>query len=96
MIAEYLIENLDESGYLRRELFNLVDDLAFSQNITTEEEIKMLKEELEPAGVGARDLKCLLIQLGAKKRTIAIVMAEAILKLFDAFIKKHYSKIAKS
>ena len=67
IIAEYLIGNLDESGYLRRELFNLVDDLAFSQNImTTEEEIEhVLREvqELEPAGVGARDLKeCLLIQ----------------------------------
>ena len=101
VIAEYLIGNLDESGYLRRELFNLVDDLAFSQNITTtEEEIEnVLKEvqELEPAGVGARDLKeCLLIQLGKKERTIAIVTAEAILEnCFDAFIKKHYSKIAK-
>ena len=101
VIAEYLIGNLDESGYLRRELFNLVDDLAFSQNITTtEQEIEnVLKEvqELEPAGVGARDLKeCLLIQLGKKERTIAIVTAEAILEnCFDAFIKKHYSKIAK-
>ena len=66
IMHEYLIGNLDESGYLRRELFNLVDDLAFSQNImTTEEEIEqVLREvqELEPAGVGARDLKeCLLI-----------------------------------
>ena len=45
VIAEYLIGNLDESGYLRRELFNLVDDLAFSQNIiTTEDEIEMEKD----------------------------------------------------
>ena len=101
IIAEYLIGNLDESGYLRRELFNLVDDLAFSQNImTTEEEIEhVLREvqELEPAGVGARDLKeCLLIQLGKKEKTISIITAEAILEqCFDAFIKKHYSKISK-
>ena len=64
-VVQNLIGNLDESGYLRRELFNLVDDLAFSQNIiTTEDEIEMvLKEvqELEPAGVGARDLKGMLI-----------------------------------
>ncbi len=101
IIAEYLIGNLDESGYLRRELINLVDDLAFSQNIlTTEDEIELvLKEvqELEPAGVGARDLKeCLLIQLGKKEKTIPIITAEAILEqCFDAFIKKHYSKISK-
>ena len=73
VIAEHLIGNLDESGYLRRELFNLVDDLAFSQNIiTTEDEIEIvLKEvqELEPVGVGARDLKeCLLIQLRKKEK----------------------------
>ncbi len=100
-IAEQLVGNLDESGYLRRELFNIVDDLAFSQNITTtEEELeKALKEvqELEPAGVGARDLKeCLLIQLNKKPKTIAIKTAEVILeKCFDAFIKKHYTKISK-
>jgi RNA polymerase sigma-54 factor len=100
-IAEQLVGNLDESGYLRRELFNIVDDLAFSQNIiTTEEELeKVLKEVqgLEPAGVGARDLKeCLLIQLGKKTKTISIKTAEVILeKCFDAFIKKHYNKIAK-
>ena len=57
VIAEHLIGNLDESGYLRRELFNLVDDLAFSQNITTDEEelesILKQVQDLEPAGVGA-------------------------------------------
>lgn len=100
-IAEQLVGNLDESGYLRRELFNIVDDLSFSQNITTtEKELeKALKEvqELEPAGVGARDLKeCLLIQLNKKPKTIAIKTAEVILeKCFDAFIKKHYNKISK-
>ena len=76
-IAEHIIGNLDESGYLRRELFNIVDDLAFSQNISTNEEeleqILMEVQELEPHGVGARDLKeCLLIQLRKKKKTIAI------------------------
>ena len=100
-IAEQLVGNLDESGYLRRELFNIVDDLAFSQNITTtEKELeKALKEvqELEPAGVGARDLKeCLLIQLNKKPKTIAIKTAEVILeKCFDAFIKKQNNKISK-
>ncbi len=101
IIAEQLIGNLDESGYLRRELFNIVDDLAFSQNIiVTEEDIKVVLNELqslEPVGVGARDLKeCLLIQLKKKPKTIATKTAEVILeKCFDSFIKKHYNKIAK-
>lgn len=100
-IAEHIIGNLDESGYLRRDLFNIVDDLAFSQNIfTSEKELeKVLLEvqDLDPAGVGARSLKeCLLIQLRKKKKTISIKTAEAILeKCFDSFTKKHYSKIAK-
>jgi len=100
-IAEYIIGNLDESGYLRRELFNIVDDLAFSQNIfADEEELEQILAEvqdLEPHGVGARDLKeCLLIQLRKKNKTIAIKTAEVILeKCFESFTKKHYSKISK-
>ena len=94
IIAEHIIGNLDESGYLRRELFNIVDDLAFSQNIlTSEHEIeKVLLEvqELDPHGVGARDLQeCLLIQLRKKKTTISTKTAEVILeKCFEAFKKK--------
>ena len=100
-IAEHIIGNLDESGYLRRELFNIVDDLAFSQNIfADEEELEQILAEvqdLEPHGVGARDLKeCLLIQLKKKNKTIAIKTAEVILeKCFESFTKKHYSKISK-
>ena len=99
IIAEQIIGNLDESGYLRRELFNIVDDLAFSQNIsTTEKELEeVLSEvqELDPPGVGARDLQeCLLIQLRKKKKTISTKTAEVILeKCFESFKKKHYKKI---
>ena len=100
-IAEHIIGNLDESGYLRRELFNIVDDLAFSQNIFVDEEelehILAEVQDLEPHGVGARDLKeCLLIQLRKKNKTIAIKTAEVILeKCFESFTKKHYAKISK-
>ena len=99
VIAEQIIGNLDESGYLRRELFNIVDDLAFSQNIlTTEKELEQVLlevQELDPPGVGARDLKeCLLIQLRKKKKTISTKTAEVILeKCFESFKKKHYKKI---
>jgi len=99
IIALQIIGNLDDSGYLRREIFNLVDDLAFSQNIVaTEQEIEevlYIIQALEPAGVGARDLKeCLLIQLKKKNKTIPIKTAEVILeRFFEEFTKKHYNKI---
>lgn len=99
IIAFHIIGNLDDSGYLRREIFNIVDDLAFSQNINTSEkeieEVLSIIQALEPAGVGARDLKeCLLIQLRKKQKTIPIKTAEVILeKFFEEFTKKHYKKI---
>jgi RNA polymerase sigma-54 factor len=100
-LAYQLIGNLDEAGYLYRELSNIVDDLAFSANInTTEEELEEVLgmiQELDPPGVGARDLQeCLLLQLKRKKPTVAIITAQAILKeCFDEFTKKHYDKILK-
>ena len=99
-IADVIIGNLDESGYLNRTVFALVDDLAFSANIyVTEkqvEEVLALVQELDPAGVGARDLReCLLLQL---KRTqsgdITRFTAKKIVEdHFEEFIKKHYDKI---
>ncbi len=101
-VAIYLIGNLDDDGYLRRDLASIVDDIAFSQNITTtEEELKeLLKiiQEFDPAGIGARDLReCLLIQLHRKEPQTAIVelATEVVDKQMDEFSKKHYDKIAK-
>ncbi|MCK5815612.1 MAG: RNA polymerase factor sigma-54 [Flavobacteriaceae bacterium] len=99
IIAEFLIGSIDESGYIRRDLYDLVDDLAFTQNtITSKEEVlKVLKvvHEFDPAGVGARDLQeCLLIQLKRKStnaiRDLSIQILE---KAFDAYSKKHYNKL---
>jgi len=72
MIADTIIGNIDESGYLNREIEAIVDDLAFSANITTTEkeveEVLIIIQDLDPAGVGARDLKeCLLIQINRKQ-----------------------------
>ncbi|WP_037318899.1 RNA polymerase factor sigma-54 [Salegentibacter sp. Hel_I_6] len=98
-IAAFLVGSVDESGYLRRELQDVVDDLAFTQNIYTDEKSveKVLKkvQELDPAGVGARSLQeCLLIQLKRKEPTKAVELAEDIMvRSFDQFSKKHYSKI---
>ncbi len=98
-IARFLVGSVDESGYIRRELADIVDDLAFTQNVyTSEEKIeKVLKivQELDPAGVGARDLQeCLLIQLGRREPTASVSLAIAMLKeAFDQFSKKHYKKL---
>ena len=99
IITDFLIGSIDESGYLRRDLIDVMDDLAFTQNIyTTIEELEQLLklvQDLDPAGVGARDLKeCLIIQLKRKgekpARTLAINILE---QSFDQFVKKHYSKL---
>jgi RNA polymerase sigma-54 factor len=99
-LGEYILGNIDEDGYLRRELINIVDDLAFLQNIeTTEEELEeVLKiiQDLEPAGVGARTLReSLLLQI--EKRDISqpsMNLAHTILdSYFEEFTKRHYDKI---
>ncbi len=98
-IAEFIIGNIDDSGYLRRESIAIVDDLAFTQNISTNKEeveaiIKII-QNFDPPGIAARDLReCLLLQLERKEKTEDVLLAVVILKrFFDAFTKKHYSKI---
>jgi len=100
IIAEFLVGSIDDSGYIRRDILDLVDDLAFTQNVfTTEEKVLELLtnvvQKLDPIGVGARDLKeCLVIQLKTKSaqkiRTLAIDILE---NSFDHFVKKHYTKL---
>lgn len=98
-IADFLVGSIDESGYLRRELQDVVDDLAFTQNVYTDEEKieSVLKkiQELDPAGVGARSLQeCLLLQLNRKEPTKAVQLASDILdRSFEPFSKKHYTKL---
>jgi RNA polymerase sigma-54 factor len=100
ILGEYILGNIDEDGYLRRELINIVDDLAFLQNIeTTEgelEEVLSIIQDLEPAGVGARTLReCLLLQIEKRDKTQpAMNLAHKILDLhFEEFTKRHYDKI---
>ena len=102
LIAEYLIGCIDEDGYIRRELTSVVDDIAFSQNITTtieqlESLLKMIQDEFEPAGIGARNLQeCLKLQLERKKWTEPREFALKIIEeQMEEFSKKHYTKIAK-
>lgn len=99
-IAIHLVGSLDDDGYLRRDIPSIIDDLAFRQNIDTNEaalnNIVLQIQQLDPPGVGARNLQeCLLLQLKRKEGN-NIVVANAIKVIdeyFDEFIKKHYEKI---
>ena len=101
-VGAYLIGNIDEDGYMRRELAAIVDDIAFSQNITTTEEeleemLHML-QSFDPPGVAARDLQeCLLLQLQRKPyKTAEVILAMRVIKEhMEEFSKKHYDKIAR-
>ena len=98
-IAEFLVGSIDDMGYIRRTIQDIVDDLAFTQAIYTDEkEVERMLHvihELEPSGVGARDLQeCLLLQLKHKTPTESIALAtDMIENQFDAFTKKHYDKL---
>lgn len=98
-IAEFLVGSVDESGYIRRPITDIMDDLAFTQNVYTDEKtiakILSIVQDLDPPGVGARSLEeCLIIQLERKELTPSVVLATAILKKsFEHFTKKHYQKL---
>ncbi len=99
-LAEYIIGNIDEDGYLRRDLLSISDDLAFTLNIEISEEVlaRILEtiQGFDPPGVGARDLQeCLLLQLKRKKHEYQKLAISVIRSAFDEFTKKHYDKIAR-
>jgi RNA polymerase sigma-54 factor len=102
MLTQYIIGNIDEDGYLRRDLESIVDDLAFQYIETNETELyKILSivQDLDPPGVGARTLKeCLILQMDRRitenPDNEVLIFARKILKNhFNEFTKKHYQKI---
>jgi len=102
LLAEHILGSLDDDGYLRRPLIALVDDLAFSQNITTTvpeiEHLLKLIQGFDPAGVGARDLQeCLLLQLNRKSSAqLSVKIAKNIVTNYlEEFTRKHYDKLEK-
>ena len=99
-IAHHLIGSLDDSGYLRRDLNSIIDDLAFTQNIITDlpqlKSVLKIIQQFDPPGVGAETLQeCLILQIKRKKGNSLITLnAKEILEnYFDEFTKKHYDKI---
>ena len=99
IVAEYIIGNIDENGYLQRDLLSISNDLLFQQqmDVTPLQLEDMLYEiqDFDPSGVGARDLQeCLLLQLRRKKSSYEVELATKIIEeYFDEFSKKHYDKI---
>jgi len=102
-IAEQVIGSLDDDGYLRRDLTAIIDDLAFRQNIETDESqlkgIILQIQQFEPAGICARNLQeCLLLQLERKEdQGENVKLAKLVLqKYFEEFTRKHYDKIERA
>jgi RNA polymerase sigma-54 factor len=99
LISEFIVGCIDENGYIRRTIEDIIDDLAFSENIYTKtkevEKVLEIVQQLDPAGVGARSLKeCLLLQLTRKTENAERKLAIDILEnSFDPFAKKHYKKL---
>ncbi|NOR75105.1 MAG: RNA polymerase sigma-54 factor, partial [Draconibacterium sp.] len=97
-LAEYILGNIDDDGYLRRDLLSISDDLAFNMNMDIPEEklldILLNIQQFDPPGVGARNLReCLLIQLDRKKSDTLELAKEILTDYFLEFTKKHYTKI---
>lgn len=100
MLAEYIIGNIDDDGYLRRDLYSISNDITFQQNILTDEKelepLLAVIQEFDPPGVGARTLQeCLLIQLKRRDhKDVTTQLAVQILeKGFDEFSKKNYARL---
>lgn len=99
-IAEYIVGNIDDDGYLRRNLIAIADDLIFQEGCEVSEsdvrKVLTVIQDFEPVGVGAYDLQeCLLLQLKKKRQGPLIDLAiQVISKYFDEFTRKHYDKIS--
>jgi len=99
-IAEFIVGSIDEDGYLRRDMESISDDIAFSLGIETStyhlEELLAIIHQLEPAGIGARNLQeCLLLQMAQRRMdTPAKILAHKIISShFEEFVKKHYERL---
>ena len=98
-VADFIIGSIDNSGYIRRSDDNIIDDLAFTQNIIIEKsEFKKIITKiqlLDPPGVAARNLKeCLLLQLNRKRKNKYSILAKNIIEpSFEEFSRKHYKKL---
>lgn len=98
-VARYIIGNLDSNGYLTRSLEDIADDMAVNEGIEVSRNMLIKAFEavraLEPAGIGAIDLRdCLLLQLERLEHIPEVLTAILIIKdNFELFAKKHYDRL---
>jgi RNA polymerase sigma-54 factor len=102
LIADFILGNVDDDGYIRRKITSISDDILLILGVSvTPEKVENLLvnyiQKLDPVGVGSRDLQeCLLIQLDKKKMNQEIFLSKKIIRdHFESFIKKHYKKLQK-
>jgi RNA polymerase sigma-54 factor len=103
ILGEEIIGNIDDDGYLRRQLELILEDtnLSYNMSLSVEQSRLVLKkiQTFDPSGIGARDLKeCLQIQIENflnLKPKIKLVCQKILSDLFDSFLKKHYDEILK-
>ncbi|BBA17428.1 RNA polymerase factor sigma-54 [Blattabacterium cuenoti] len=102
LIADFILGNIDDDGYIRRKILSIADDifLILGKTVSPEKIEKLLVnyiQKLDPIGVGSRNLQeCLLIQLNKKKINKEVFLSKKIIRdYFDSFVKKHYKKLQK-
>ena len=100
LIANHLIGTIDDDGYMRRPISSIVNDLAFLQNLETEEHeiLAMLKviQQFEPAGIAAQNLQeCLILQLSRKitENPLVAKAQEVLGRLYNDYINERYQRI---
>jgi RNA polymerase sigma-54 factor len=101
-LASYLVDSLDDDGYLRIPLSKLADDLSFIESSFIEEEellrVLGMIQQCEPAGIGARTLKeCLLIQLKRRAKAKGLEKTDSatyiVQYFFNELSNKNFDKI---
>ena len=99
LVAEYIIGNIDDDGYLRRDLLAIADDLVFQAGLDVDERevesVLKVVQDFDPVGVAARNLQeCLLLQVAKRTKTRETELAVRVLEdYFEEFTRKHYEKI---
>tara|TARA_Y100000816_G_scaffold291772_1_gene284294 strand:+ start:2670 stop:4013 length:1344 start_codon:yes stop_codon:yes gene_type:complete len=90
-VAEEIIWNLDQNGYLALDLILVADRFNISEQ--NAEKVLRKVQQLDPPGIGARNLQeCLLLQLNKKNQEYH---RKIVKDHFDLFINHNYDSILK-
>ncbi|MBQ7205294.1 MAG: hypothetical protein IJS04_05570, partial [Muribaculaceae bacterium] len=101
IIAQTIVGNIEDNGYLRRSAAEIADDVTFNDgyyvNADQVEEMIGVVQTLDPAGIAARDVReCILLQLQRKPQSEQVKIATAIIdKYFDELAAMRLDTIAR-